>query len=82
MSRFDDLWSKGAIDALHALSPAQQEQAEALVRAICADPQGATSGPVAGLPRLRMAEAGDLTVFFQIDELDSLIYVIRVAVRG
>lgn len=82
MSRFDEIWSGAATRSFEALSVAQRDRAEALVREICRDPYGA-GGPVRvdGPARDRLVVDGDITVHYQVDDIGELVYIVGVDTR-
>lgn len=82
MSGFDEIWSRTADAELNALDSAVRDQAAALVREICLDPTGPSTVESPNQPRTRLARSGQLVVYFQVDELDRLVYVRRVVWRG
>ena len=81
MSALDDVWSGTALTALAGLTGEQRDQVEALVRALCRDPDAA-SAPVAGVAGLRVGYADGVAVYFRLDLLGELLYVARVEARG
>lgn len=82
MSGYDEIWSRTADTDLNALDAAVRDQAAALVREICLDPMGPLTTEALEPPRTRVARTGRLVVYFQVDELDRLVYVRRVVWRG
>lgn len=81
-SAFDDLWSKTAADQASLLPAHDRDQVEALVRGICRDPRGPHFTADPADPRVLAARVGRLAVFFRIDEIGSLVYILRVDARG
>lgn len=82
MSGFDEIYSRSADADLNTLDPAVRDQATALVREICRDPMGPLATEALEPPRTRVARSGRLVVYFQVDELDRLVYIRRVVWRG
>lgn len=82
MSGFDEVYSRTADAELNALDAAVRDQATALVREICRDPMGPLTVEALEPPRTRVARTGRLVVYYQVDELDRLVYIRRVIWRG
>lgn len=81
MTPFDELWSGRALADLEAFPASTRDQVEALVRELCRDPLDGATTQVPGSGQ-RVLEAGLLAVFYQVDELDRLVYVLRAVWRG
>jgi hypothetical protein len=82
VSRFDEIWSGSAQRAAEGLPPLLRDQAEALVRHVCRDPLGPDTAEHPQVPRTRVARAGRLAVYYQVDEIGEMVYVVGVEAPG
>jgi mRNA-degrading endonuclease RelE of RelBE toxin-antitoxin system len=82
VSGYDELWSGSAAADLDRFPPPVQAQIRLLVRRVCEDPAGGGTQEVPGLRRTRVLKTGLVGVFYQVDDLDRLVYVTRVTWRG